>query len=72
MLEARHAIHGEDVDLFSAGKQRALEFAFLTMLPDFLKKLEADREYRGEYRITLQWLSDHEVETEIAKRRSKK
>ena len=70
MLESNHAIHGEDVDLFVGGRQKALEWAFMTQLAQFLARIEKDREYRGEYRIRIQWLSDDEVESEIRKRRS--
>jgi len=70
MLESNHAVHGEDVDLFQGGPQKALEWAFLTQLMPFLDKIQADREYRGEYRIRIQWLSDDEVEAEIRKRKT--
>lgn len=69
MLQANHSVHGEDVDLFVGGRKGALELAFLTMLIPFLERVATDREYRGEYRLKIEWLSDTDVEQEV--RRSK-
>ena len=72
MLQSTRAVHGENVDLFRGGRQKALELEFLALLLQFLERFHVDREYRGEYRIRLQWLSDTEVEEEVREIRKRK